>query len=278
MPDAVGISVLVPTFNEEANIRECLECLTWADQVIVVDSFSTDATLEIAAEFTDEIHQHEYVNSATQKNWAIDTLDTRGRWTLIVDSDERIVPELAEEIQRIIAEDDPRYAGYFINRRNYFFGGWMKRGGLYPNWNLRLFRTGQGRYEDKEVHADVAIDGEGEVGYLEHDILHFSYRTISDFVRKTNRYSTWDARERMKERHDDSAISAGSTGGLRTILQNIYWVLPAKPLVRFLYQYIIKAGFLDGRRGLMVACLYAFEEFLIGAKVWQMRANPEEPE
>jgi len=269
---AIDVTVLVPTFNEQDNLRDCLACLTWADQIIVVDSFSTDRTPEIARELASEVYQHEYVNSATQKNWALRNLPIRGRWTMIVDADERVTPELADEVRHVVSEDDPTHVGYFVNRRNYFFGKWVRRGGMYPNWNLRLFRTGQACYEDKEVHADVAILGEGRVGYLAQDMEHYSYRTISEFLRKLDRYTTWDARERLKSQHDDRAVSAGRLGSLRLSLRRLYWALPGKPAICFLHRYIAQRGFLDGRHGLAVAGLYAFEEFVIGAKMWEQRS------
>ncbi len=273
MTQPVAVTALVPCFNEEHNLRACLECLTWADQIIVVDSFSTDRTVEIAREFTDEVFQHEYVNSASQKNWAMDTLPIRGRWTLIVDSDERVVPELAEEIRRVVTEDAPEYSGYFLNRRNLFFGHWIKRAGMYPSWNLRLFRTGRARYETKEVDADVYLTDGGQVGYLKHDMLHYSFYTIEECVRRFDRYSGWDAKERAKPRHqvDDQAVTTGATGHARTWARRLFERLPAKPLVLFLYMYLFQRGFLDGRAGFITCGLWAFREFLTEAKLWELR-------
>jgi glycosyltransferase involved in cell wall biosynthesis len=266
------LTALVPTFNEERNIRDCLTCLTWVDQLIVVDSFSTDKTVEIAREFTDQVVQHEYVNSATQKNWAMSTLPIKGEWTLIVDADERVVPELAQEIQEMLAGEDPPYSGYFVNRRNLFFGHWIKHAGMYPSWNLRLFRTGQGVYETKEVDADVYLRDGGKVGYLRHDMLHYSFPTIESCINRINRYSGWDARERRKPREivDDKAVVAGATGHARTLARRVYEKLPAKPLVLFLYMYLLKGGFLDGRAGYYTCGLWAFREFVTGAKYWEL--------
>ncbi|HEY3396320.1 MAG TPA: glycosyltransferase family 2 protein [Armatimonadota bacterium] len=270
---SAGITALVPTFNEEDNIRACLEHLTWVDQLIVVDSFSTDRTLEIAREFTDEVVQHEYVNSATQKNWALSTLPLRGRWTLIVDADERIVPELAEEILRVVIDDDRDYGGYFLNRRNYFFGHWIRHAGMYPSWNLRLFRTGAARYETKEVDADVYLLEPGRVGYLKHDMEHYSFRSIQECVRKFDRYAGWDAHERAKPpaEQDDQAEVAGALGGTRTWARRVFEKLPAKPVVIFLYMYFLKLGFLDGRAGFVTCGLWAVREFLTEAKLWELR-------
>jgi glycosyltransferase involved in cell wall biosynthesis len=265
----------VPTFNEEANLSDCLECVQWADQIIVVDSFSTDRTVEIAREYTDEVVQHEYVNSATQKNWALTTLPLRGRWTLIVDADERVVPELADEIRHVVEDDARGYDGYFINRRNYFFGRWVRHAGMYPSWNLRLFRTGQARYEDKEVDADVYLTSGGKVGYLREDMLHLCFPTIASCMRTCDRYSTWDAKERSKPRQarDDRAVVPDGLGKLRTGLRWIYERLPAKPLVLFLHMYVLQRGFLDGREGLLICAMFAWREFLAEAKLWELRRS-----
>jgi glycosyltransferase involved in cell wall biosynthesis len=266
------LTALVPTFNEERNIRDCLTCLTWVDQLIVVDSFSTDKTVEIAREFTDQVVQHEYVNSATQKNWAMSTLPIEGEWTLIVDADERVVPQLAQEIQEMLGGEDPPYSGYFVNRRNLFFGHWIKHAGMYPSWNLRLFRTGQGVYETKEVDADVYLRDGGKVGYLRHDMLHYSFPTIESCINRINRYSGWDARERRKPREvvDDRAVVAGATGNARTLARRVFEKLPAKHIVMFLYMYLLKGGFLDGRAGYYTCGLWAFREFVTEAKYWEL--------
>ncbi len=273
MADSPGISVLVPCFNEEHNIRACLEALTWADQLVVVDSFSTDRTVEIAREFTQEVYQHEYLNSATQKNWAMSTLPLRGRWTLIVDCDERVTPELAAEIRQVVEADNPEFGGYFVNRRNYFFGHWIRHAGMYPSWNLRLFRTGQARYETKEVDADVYLTAGGKVGFLQHDMLHYSFESIQECVHKFNRYAGWDAKERAKPagQVDDQAVTTGASGRARTLARRIFERLPAKPLVLFLYMYLLKGGFRDGRAGFITCGLWAFREFITEAKLWELR-------
>ena len=331
MSSRATITALVPTFNEERNIRDCLSCLTWVDQLIVVDSFSTDKTVEIAREFTQHVYQHEYVNSATQKNWAMTNLPIEGDWTLIVDADERVVPELAEEIQQVLMVcqartdglsavvgrgfiprqsrwrhwlagrgtglrsqttarpttagaqrftrdvapegNDPAYSGYFLNRRNIFFGHWIKHAGMYPSWNLRLFRTGQGVYETKEVDADVYLRDQGKVGYLQKDMLHYSFPTVESCVNRINRYSGWDARERLKPKRavDDKAVPVGLSGRLRTAARRVFEKLPAKPVVLFTYMYFIQRGFLDGRAGFYTCGLWAFREYVTDVKAWELR-------
>jgi glycosyltransferase involved in cell wall biosynthesis len=268
------ITALVPTFNEEHNIAECLSCLTWVDQIIVVDSFSTDRTVEIAKRFTDEVYQHEYVNSAAQKNWAMANLPIRGDWTLIVDADERVVPELAEEIQRVLEAKPPACVGYFINRRNYFCGKWIRGCGWYPSYNLRLFRTGRGRYEDREVDADLVLDG--DVGYLQHDMLHYTYPTISDFLRKLDRYTSWEAIQRSRGEPEvlpATGTRAESLG--RRFRRTARRVCPPsfRPVLAFLNMYIWERGLADGRHGLVLSQLYAFQELLVNAKMWEAKIS-----
>lgn len=272
------ITALVPTFNEEHNIGECLSCLTWADEIIVVDSFSTDRTVEIANGFTDAVYQHEYVNSATQKNWAMDNLPIKGDWTIIVDADERIVPELAAEIQEALATNRADYAGYFINRRNYFCGKWIRGCGWYPSYNLRLFRTGRGHYEDREVDADLCV--EGKVGYLGRDMLHFTYPTISDFIKKIDRYTRWEAAERSKIQPEHQGVDdmRGQSVGWR-LKRWVKRTCPAglKPLVVYLYMYLWERGFTDGRHGLMLSRLYSYQEFLVNARLWERTLETGRP-
>lgn len=276
MPARATITVLVPTYNEERNLPDCLACLTWADQIIVCDSFSTDRTVEIARQFTEYVFQHEYLDSAAQKNWAMATLPIQGDWTLIVDADEQVVPELAEEIQAVLQSDDPEYAGYFVNRRNFFFGKWIRHAGMYPSWNLRLFRTGGGRYENKKVDADVSIARPGKIGHLRNDMLHHTAPTIAATVQRWNRYSTWDALERAKplDARDDSAATASTSGRAATTLRRVYERLPFKPLAMFLCMYLLRGGILDGKAGFYVCALYGLREFLAGAKLWELRGNP----
>src|SRR5579859_7075148 len=146
------ITALVPTFNCESTIRETLESVKWVDRIFVVDSFSKDKTLDICREYTDWIVQHEYVNSATQKNWAMDQIETE--WTLQIDSDEHLEPELIDEIkQKLNSPQQPD--GYYMRRKNLIWHRWVKSCGFYPNLEMRLFKTKLGRWTKREVHAKV---------------------------------------------------------------------------------------------------------------------------
>lgn len=268
------LTALVPTYNEAHNIEDCLSCLTWADQLIVIDSFSTDNTVELARKFTPHVYQHEYVNSATQKNWAMANLPIEGDWTLIVDADERVVPELAEEIRGVLEHGDPEVVGYFINRRNFFCGKWIRGCGWYPSYNLRLFRTGLGRYEDRAVDAD--LDVVGPVCYLQNDMLHYTYPTISDFLKKLDRYTRWEAEERQKLARKYPA-DVDRSGGLTVsgILRSIRRMCPGAilPSLVFLYMFVWCRGFRDGRHGWVLSKLYAYQEFLVNVKLWEQKQH-----
>jgi glycosyltransferase involved in cell wall biosynthesis len=279
MPDGTVLTALVPTFNEEANLRACLESLRWVDQIVVVDSYSTDATVAIAREFTDRVIQHEYVNSATQKNWALENVPLAGEWVLIVDADERVTPELAAEIREVLSAATDDYDGYFINRREFCFGRQVRHAGMSPNWNLRLLRRGRVRYEDREVDADVTVRG-GQVGRLKHPMDHLRFPTISSYLKMLDRYSTWDALEAAKARHDDSAVSVDSPvkRSVKEAFKRCFALLPAKGLWLFGFLYFWQLGFLDGRAGLTLCVLSAFRQFLGDAKLREIRRDPARAE
>jgi len=241
------LTALIPTFNVEEIIGECLESVKWADEILVVDSFSTDRTLEIAARYTDRIIQHEYVNSAAQKNWAIP--QASHPWVLIVDSDERATPELRDEILAAL-ERSPGPTGFRIRRLNHFMDKRVRYCGWQNDECLRLFMRDQGRYQDREVHADAILNGPS--GRLRNPLLHYTFRSFDQYMRKFDRYTTWAAGDRAK----------------RT--RRVRWHhLVLRPAFRFFKQYVLKRGFLDGRTGLVVCGLAAFSVFMKYAKLWE---------
>ena len=197
-PTRSRITALIPTFNEEANLPDCLASVAWADEVFVVDSFSRDATPEIARRAGARLAQHEYVNSATQKNWAIPQA-THG-WVLVVDADERVTPELRAEIERVLAADaagNDVSDGYRISRLNHFLGRRVRYCGWQNDSCLRLFRRDKGRYQDREVHADVIIEG-GKTGWLKGKLLHNTFANFEQYMKKHDRYTTWAAGDRAR--------------------------------------------------------------------------------
>jgi glycosyltransferase involved in cell wall biosynthesis len=268
------VSVLVPTLDEELNLPECLESVAWADEVIVVDSFSHDRTLEIARACGAQVVQHPFASYSRQKNWALDTLDFRNEWLLILDADERITPELRCEIERALTSS--AYEGYYLNRRFIFLGAWVRHAGWYPSWNLRLFRHKLGRYDDREVHEHVVLNG--RVGYLRNDMLHLDQRGLEAFIARHNRYSTLEAAARFKAEQDAAdrarlpvSLLASPVQRKRFLREHVWPSVPAKPLALFVYMYLLRRGFLDGRAGLALCVFHAFQEFMVGLKLAELR-------
>jgi len=247
---AASLTVIVPTFNEEDNIRECLESVRWADDIfVVVDSRSTDRTPEIARQFTDHIVRHEYVNSAAQKNWAIP--QAAGDWVMVLDSDERVTPELRARIQDILANGTD-YDGFYIKRMTIFFGKLIRHCGWHKDYLVRLWRNGKGRYQDLEVHADVIVDG--KVGRIQEYFLHNTYRSFDHYLEKFGRYTTWAANDLYKR-------------GKKATWVNL-WL---RPMWRFVRMFVVRHGFLDGKHGLILCTLAAYHVFMKYAKLWDRR-------
>jgi glycosyltransferase involved in cell wall biosynthesis len=241
------LSVAIIVWNEEERLRACLESVAWADEIVVVDAESTDKTVPLAREFTDKVYVRPWPGFPIQKNFALD--QATGDWILSVDADERVTPELREKIGAIVKDDGPA-DGYSIPRRNIFWGAWVRHGGLYPDYQLRLFRRGAGRFVEDAVHESARVVGRVET--LAEPLLHHSYRDLEDFVRRSNRYSTLSARDWVRR---------GRPVRVRHLV--------TRPLGRFFSMYVIQRGFLDGWRGFVLAVLYAEYVFLRMAKVWE---------
>jgi glycosyltransferase involved in cell wall biosynthesis len=243
------VTALIPTFNEERNLPACLESVKWADEILVVDSYSTDATLDIAREHGARILQHPYENSAAQKNWAIP--QAAHDWVLVVDADERVTPELEQEIVAITSEPSVSRPGYWIGRRSFFLGREIRYCGWQRDRVLRLFRKDRGRYEQKWVHAEVNLP---EAGSLRGGLLHYSYRTLGDYLVKAERYATWGARDLFdRDRRVGPAGILGHTA------------------FKFFKMYVLQRGVLDGAHGFVLCVLGSFTVFLKYAKLWEMR-------
>ncbi|MBV9134331.1 MAG: glycosyltransferase family 2 protein [Chloroflexi bacterium] len=268
------VSVLVPTLDEELNLPECLDSLTWADEVFVLDSYSHDTTVEVARARGANVVQHGWEGYSRQKNWALSTLPFRNDWVLIVDADERVTPELRCELQQVLA--NPTCDGYYLNRKFIFLGTWIRHAGWYPSWNLRLFRHRLGRYDDREVHEHVVLNG--RAGYLRSDLLHRDRRGLEAYISRHNRYSTLEATARLKAERDapDRAklpvsVLASPVQRKRFLRERVWPHVPGKPLVLFVYMYFLRRGFLDGRAGLALCVFHAFQEFIVGLKLAELR-------
>lgn len=279
------ISVLIPTRNEIANIRACIDSARFCDEIVVVDSLSTDDTQAAAAEGGATVVDFRWNRRyPKKKNWALANVPWRHEWVFILDADERMTPELAAELPGAIAS--PAHDGYFVNRRFYFMGGWLRHCGYHPSWNLRLFKHRLGRYEqpgatadtgsgDNEVHEHVRLPG--GCGRLRGELDHYAYPTIDAWVEKHNRYSNWEARAGIglgELPGGGRTEEAGAALGRKRRLKRLARALPFRPTLRFLYHYVARAGFLDGYRGYVFCRLLAYYEFLSAAKAREIARRP----
>lgn len=274
----INVSFLVPIFNEEKNIRYALNSIDWADEVFVIDSFSQDKTLDIVKEYPNvRVFQHKFENYAAQKNWALDNLPFSREWIFILDADESIIPSLKEEIIQIVNNHEIKENGFYVDRRFIFLGRWIKHCGWYPSWNLRLFRSGKARYEDRTVNEHMIIDG--EIGYLKNDMLHDNHKGLFDWIEKHNKYSSWEAKELHESLCDKkktglrSSFFGSQVERKRMVRERILPKIhpPLIPLLRFFHMYFFKLGFLDGMSGFIFSVLQSVHEFHIAIKLKELK-------
>jgi glycosyltransferase involved in cell wall biosynthesis len=247
------LSVCIITLNEEANIVRTLESVkAIADEVILVDSGSTDSTVDLARARGARVFVEPWKGFAPQKNSALAKASCD--WVLSLDADEEVSLELAASIRAMLASaTPPQFSGYKMNRRNIYFGRWIKRAGYYPDPKLRLVRRGAAEFELRAVHEDMKMPG--PLGHLEGDLIHHAYPSLDSFIEHCNRYSTLGA-EMVVEKKKQVGFS--------------FINIVLRPLVRFLYSYIFRLGFLDGREGLLVLMNHAAYVSWKYAKAWEM--------
>ncbi len=259
MPDAgttaaprPRISAVITTYNEEINVADCIESLLWCDEVVVVDSFSTDRTPQLARSY-DKVRflQRKYMGSASQKNWAMD--QTQFDWILILDADERCTPELQAEITSLL-EAGPAAEAYTIKRRVYFMDRVIRFSGWQHDRVVRLVRQGAGRYPNKRVHADMRPRGPAPV--LANPMLHFMIESFEQYLPRIVRYGFW-----------------GAAQGWKTGRRSSFIEILGRPLYRFIRMYVLQFGFLDGSAGLVFCMLQAFGTYLKWATLWEWRVN-----
>ena len=255
-PGEVPLTVIVTTFNEAVNIEACLRSVQWAVEILVVDSGSTDATVALARPLADQVLDHTYESPARQKNWAIP--QARLPWVLILDADERVTPELEQEMRRLLAAG-PALHGYWIYRRNTFLGREMLHGGWERDKVIRFFARDHALYKDVLVHEEMEV--EGPVGVLKERLLHHSVRSLADYGKTMDRYSDWWAEEKARKgRHAGPGTIFGHTVG------------------RFLRMYLLRGGFRDGGHGLVLSLLASFSVFQKYAKLWERDRRAPDPD
>ena len=246
------LSVVIITLNEEPKIKDCLESVAWADEIIVVDSFSKDNTVEIAGNYTDKIYQREFTGFGEQKNFALSKAS--GDWILSIDADERVTSELQEEIKRTLA--NPRACGYYMPRKSYFSNKWIKHCGWWPDYLLRLFRKDCGHFSDRAVHEALQVDG--PTVKLKNPLEHYPFFSISDLIKKADTYSTLGAKVMVAEGKSSSSCHALTHSTLS-----------------FLKMYFLRLGILDGWRGLAIAFSNAVGVFYRYMKCVEMKEQQD---
>ena len=249
LPAAPAVSAIVVCFNEERNIGACLESLRWCEEIVVVDSFSTDGTVEICRRYTDRVIQRKWAGYRDQKAFAHS--QATKEWVLLVDADERVTPELKEEIRQSLIHDGTQYAGYSVPRLVYYLSRWWWRGGWYPDYDVRLFRRERAIWGGMDPHEKILVDG--KVRRLRHPLHHFSYRNIDDHMQRINRFTSISSAELLKGnqrwRWSDALL---------------------RPAFRFFRSYFLKRGFMEGFAGFYVAVTAAVYVFLKYAKLWEL--------
>lgn len=280
-PDKFPISVIIPVKNEAENLRRSLPSLTWADEIWVIDSQSTDDTKAVAESFGASVVQFHFNGVyPKKKNWALENLPFRHDWVLIVDADEIAPPELADEIRTRVAANEAD--GFYLNMKYFFLGRRIEHCGYNECWNLRLFKHRLGRFEkmpvpagvrtgDNEAHEHVILQGEAKS--LKNELDHYAYPSLSVWLEKHDRYATWEAVQRGHFKNDPIPPGLGAGKRLKRVLRKIYLRLPFRPLIRFVYAYFVRLGFLDGLPGLYFCGLLAFYEFLINAKAFELKTK-----
>ncbi len=246
------LTVITITKDEERNIVECLDSVRWADQIVVVDSGSTDRTVDLARRFTSHIYTIAWEGYGHARNFALD--HAVGEWILWLDADERVPAELAREIQEVVTRDEPGFSGYSVARRAYFLGKWIKHCGWYPSRVVRLFRKGLGRFSETRVHERLELHG--TVGLLKSDLLHFTDPHLQQYLAKFNMYTSLAAEE---------MVANGKTFRL--------WDLLVRPPFLFTKMYFLRLGFLDGIHGFVLCVLSSAYVFSKYAKLWELMRN-----
>jgi glycosyltransferase involved in cell wall biosynthesis len=250
MPQRPKISAIITTFNEEHNISECIDKLLWCDEILVVDSFSTDRTPEIIRSYDKvTLRQHTYFGSAAQKNWAID--HSSHEWILIFDADERCTPALQEEIETLLASG-PAYEAYSIRRRLFFLNHLIRFSGFQRDQVVRLIKRGSARYPNRRVHADMMTSGPAP--HLKNPLDHFMVYDLSEYVQRITKYGIWGAAQGWRDQRKSGILE-----------------VVGRPLWRFFRTFLLQLGILDGRHGLIFCIFQAYGTFVKWSVLWGWR-------
>ncbi len=251
MQNKVSLSVVVITKNEQMHIKECLESVKWADEIIVVDDSSTDKTIEIAQNYTDRIFERKMDIEGRHRNWAY--AQARHHWVLSLDADERVTPQLKEELMQMV-QDPGEFKGFAIPRRNYIGKYWVRYGGWYPSAQLKLFRKEDFRWEEAEVHPRAELQGAWTS--LKNDLIHYSYKDFADYLNKMNTQTTLEAQKWIRDKRKMS-------------LGKAIW----RTYDRFMRSFFRKKAYKDGFVGFIISIFAGLYQILSYAKYWEMKSK-----
>ena len=268
----MSVSVLILTLNEEINIGACIDSLAWSDDIVVLDSLSTDRTVEIAHEKGARVIQRPFDSWSAHQNWAVQNIEFRHPWVFYLDADERCPEDLRAEVQQRASAAAVESA-FRMRRKDFFMGRWLRHAQLYPTWLFRLFRPERIRYE-RVVNPVATV--QGQVGELQAHFHHYPFsHGISHWIARHNRYSDLEAVEALKLRQSPPSgpranLWSGDPNQRRRALKDLFFRMPARPLLKFGYYMIWRRAFLDGRAGLTYVSLLTIYEYLIDCKTREL--------
>ncbi len=270
------VSVIILTFNEKLHVERCIRSLTpFAKRIFLIDCGSTDGTRQIAESLGAVVLEHPWVNYAQQLNWGLQNAPIDTAWTMRMDCDEYVLPELAAEIERKLGSLPADVTGVNFNRRVHFMGRWIRRGGYYPTVLLRIWRTGKGTCEQRWMDEHIQL-ADGRTVHFDHDIVDENLNDLTWWTAKHNSYATREAIDMLRLRHgmDKEELASNKQAGARRWLkQNVYARVPAfvRPVMYFLFRYFVRLGFLDGKPALVFHTLQAgWYRFLVDAKIYEI--------
>lgn len=264
--------MIILTLNEEINIKACLDSLKWSDDIVIFDSYSSDNTLTIAKDFGVRIEQRKFDNWSNHQNWAVKNITFNYPWVLYMDADERCPDQLAREIRETVRKVSS-VSAFRIRRKDFLMGRWLKHAQLYPTWLVRLFRPEKIFYE-RLVNPIAVVDGKTEE--LSSHIHHYPFsHGISHWIARHNQYSDMEAEELIKSVQSKPVkyknLISHDPNARRKALKELFFRLPARPLIKFTYYYLVRRGFLDGKAGLTYSILQSIYEYMIHLKVEETR-------
>jgi glycosyltransferase involved in cell wall biosynthesis len=270
----MNASILLLTLNEESNLQPCLESMRQFDDIVVLDSYSSDRTVSLAEELGARVVQRRFDNWAAHQNWASEHITFKHPWIFYIDADERMTPELAEEIRGIA--DDPKRpeVAFYCGRRNMFMGKWIKHA-MPPGTIMRFFKPPFVRFE-RLVNPRAVIDG--PYGYLHGQLIHYNFsKGLTEWIDKHNKYSLMEAMQGLKERRsgsfDATSVASRDPAVRQKALKALSFRLPLRPIMKFVYLYVVSRGFLDGRAGFTYCVLQAMYENMIALKTQELQRH-----